>query len=143
MACVHPEPYEPTDADAFLARFAKQVKTQPDAEALTFASSVQPLVAKTLTYHQVDVLSSQYAQHLVQQQVSSGDAVYVHLPRSLSLYLMLLAAWKAQKVYVPLDPTLPLDRLRYMIQIVGSGTIVTTDEYEPVSYTHLTLPTKA
>ena len=130
LACVHPEPYEPTDADAFLARFAKHVKTQPDAEALTFASSVQPLVAKTLTYHQVDVLSSQYAQHLVQQQVPSGDAVYVHLPRSLSLYLVLLAAWKAQKVYVPLDPTLPLDRLRYMIQIVGSGTIVTTDEYE-------------
>lgn len=123
-AAIHPEPREPDVSDTLLARFARHVQEMPDATALTFALSIEPYQATVLSYHELDTLSSRYATHLA---TSKDQAVYVHLPRCVDLYVVLLAAWKAHKVYVPLDPTLPLERLQYMIQVVGAGTLVTED----------------
>ena len=123
-AAVYPKPLEPDVSDTLLARFARHAQDTPDATALTFASSIEPYEATVLSYRELDTLSSRYAAHLA---ASQDPAVYVHLPRCIDLYIVLLAAWKAHKVYVPLDPTLPLERLQYMIQVVGAGTLVTHD----------------
>ena len=123
-ATVYPKPLEPDVSDTLLARFARHAQDTPDATALTFASSIEPYEATVLSYRELDTLSSRYAAHLA---ASQDPAVYVHLPRCIDLYIVLLAAWKAHKVYVPLDPTLPLERLQYMIQVVGAGTLVTHD----------------
>lgn len=135
-ATVHPEPREPDVSDTFLARFARHAQETPDATALTFASSIEPYQATVLSYRELDTLSSRYATHLA---ASKDQAVYVHLPRCVDLYVVLLAAWKAHKVYVPLDPTLPLERLQYMIQVVGAGTLVTKDTLLDLPLTHCTL----
>ncbi|WFD18637.1 NRPS [Malassezia caprae] len=126
---VHETPTEPALADAFLARFAAHVKARPQAEAITFATSLEPLVAQTLSYEELDRRSSVYAHHLA---VLDGPAVYVHLPRTMDLYVVLLATWKAHKTYVPLDPTLPMERLAYMIDTVGPGTLVSAAPWPDV-----------
>ncbi|PKI83442.1 Nonribosomal Peptide Synthase (NRPS) [Malassezia vespertilionis] len=121
---VHATPTQPTDADAFLVRFARHAAACPDADAITFASSFAPLVAETLSYCELDRQSTACAEHLA---AAPGDAVFVHLPRSMSSYVCLLAAWKARKTYVPLDPTLPKERLTYMMDTVGPGLLLTAD----------------
>lgn len=126
---VHERPRQPVPADAFLARFAQHARARPEAEAITFATSMEPFVAQTLTYAELDRWSSQYAYHLA---ACEGAAVYVHLPRSIDLYVVLLATWKAQKTYVPLDPTLPAERLAYMIDTVGPGLLVSTAPWPEV-----------
>ena len=126
---VHETPVQPTPADAFLARFAMHARARPDAEAITFATSMEPFVAQTLSYAELDRRSSVYAGHLA---ACEGGAVYVHLPRTLDLYVVLLATWKARKTYVPLDPTLPTERLAYMIETVGPGTLVSAAPWRDV-----------
>lgn len=120
---VHPQPVVPGDDDAFLALFSQHVATRPGAEAITFARTLEPFDAETLSYAQLDERAERYAAVL---QECEGDAVFVHLPRSMDLYVVLLAVWKAHKTYVPLDPTLPDERLEYMASVVGRGTLVTT-----------------
>lgn len=126
---VHETPAQPAQTDAFLVRFARHVQARPDAEAISFATSLEPLVMQTLSYAELDRLSSVYAHHLA---ACDGAAVYVHLPRTLDLYVVLVATWKAHKTYVPLDPTLPTERLSYMIDTVGSGTLVSTAPWPDV-----------
>ena len=96
-ATVYPKPLEPDVSDTLLARFARHAQDTPDATALTFASSIEPYEATVLSYLELDTLSSRYAAHLA---ASQDPAVYVHLPRCIDLYIVLLAAWKAHKVYV-------------------------------------------
>ncbi len=40
------------------------------------------------------------------------------------LYATILAIWKAGKAYLPLDPTLPGERLQYMIESVGDCPVI-------------------
>ena len=121
LSIVNPAPVEPTDADAFLALFSAHAAAAPDAEAVTFATSVTPLAARTLTYAELDAASDAFAAQLVRR---AGAAAYVHLERGLPWYIALLAAWKAGKTYVPLDPALPHERLAHMVGTVGDGTLV-------------------
>lgn len=118
---VHPDPLVPDEAQSFLAMFAQHVRETPNADAITFATSFEPFEEQTLSYAELDAKSSAYAKHLVQRP---GEAVYVHLARSMEVYIVLLAVWKAHKTYVPLDPTLPMERLAYMAQTVGAGTLL-------------------
>ncbi|KAI3613362.1 hypothetical protein CBS9595_004195 [Malassezia furfur] len=121
---VHATPREPADADAFLARFARHAAARPAADAVTMATALRPLRATTWTYAELDRVSTRYAAHLVRHG-TVGSAVLVHLTRRIELYAVLLAVWKAQRTYVPLDPTLPAERLAYMIDTVGGGVVVT------------------
>lgn len=120
-ACVHPTPLEPAESESFLHLFLSHVHSHPEADALTFATCLDPLKAETLSYAELDRRSSLYASHL---QMYDGQAVYVHLPRGIELYVVLLATWKLHKTYVPLDPTLPAERLQYMMETVGDGLLV-------------------
>lgn len=129
-AIVHDPPVQPGTSDAFLARWAAQVRMRPQAEAIVLATSLDPYVASSLTYAELDHRSGVYARHLA---ACDGPVVYVHLPRTLDLYIVLLATWKTHKTYVPLDPTLPAERLQYMVDTVGRGTLVTLAPWPHVS----------
>ncbi|WFD44935.1 NRPS [Malassezia psittaci] len=121
---VNAEPRQPTPKDGFLALFAKHSATSPEKEAITFATSFDPAQFKRLSFRELNEESCKYAHRLMHKQ-GDGDVVYVHLTRRMELYIMMLAVWKAGKTYVPLDPTLPADRLVYMMETVGSGSLVT------------------
>ena len=108
----------PEEHDSFLARFRAHAAQTPQAPALVFAERIEPLAAQTLSYAELDAASDAFAHRL---RTVRGGAVFVHLPRSVAFYVALLATWKAHKTYVPLDPTLPAERLAYMIEVVTRG----------------------
>ncbi|WFD36567.1 NRPS [Malassezia cuniculi] len=117
LALAHVPPAEPSSDDAFLAQLAARAAETPDAPALVFASSLAPLEQTTLTYAELERQSDDYARRLA---TLPGRALFVHLPRSLEFYITVVATWKARKIYVPLDPTLPAERLAYMIEVVAA-----------------------
>lgn len=134
---VHDTPRMPADADAFLARFARHAAARPDADAVTFATALRPLDATTWSYAELDRASTRCAAHLARHG-TVGSAVFVHLTRRIELYAVLLGVWKAQRTYVPLDPTLPAERLAYMVDTVGGGVVV-TDGTPPATAQPLTV----
>jgi amino acid adenylation domain-containing protein len=53
-----------------------------------------------------------------------GQAVGVCLPRGVWSVAALLGSWHAGAAYVPLDPALPAERLRYMVREAGITVVV-------------------
>ncbi|MFD8962262.1 AMP-binding protein, partial [Streptomyces anulatus] len=80
--------------------FAAQVAAHPDAPALTAGSA-------TLSYAELDSRAEELADGLYARGVRPGDLVGLCLPRGADLVAAMLAALKADAVYVPQDPQHP------------------------------------
>ncbi|CAO1632656.1 unnamed protein product [Sympodiomycopsis kandeliae] len=122
-AVSNPDPWQPAEHDHFLKMFEAQVFTRPEAIAIDFASNGLDSAFETYTYQKLDTISTRLARDIQSRHASS--IVAVHMQRSPLFYAVLLAIWKAGKTYLPLDPSLPIDRLRYMLETTHTTFVVT------------------
>ncbi|NJR62068.1 MAG: AMP-binding protein, partial [Cyanobacteria bacterium CRU_2_1] len=88
--------------------FEAQVDRTPDAIAVCFADH-------QLTYRELNDRANQLAHHLQSLGVQPETVIGICIDRSLDLIIGLLAILKAGAAYLPLDPTLPPDRLSFML----------------------------
>ncbi|ORY60966.1 uncharacterized protein BCR38DRAFT_349734 [Pseudomassariella vexata] len=79
-----------------------------DKIALTCANT-------TLTFGELNAFANRFARVLVQQGVTNGNLIGVALDRSVDLVAVLLAVWKTGATYVPIDPALPAERIKQMM----------------------------
>jgi non-ribosomal peptide synthetase-like protein len=93
--------------------FELQAEQRPSQPALEFGG-------KTFTYQDLNARANQLAHYLGKIGVVPGSLVGICLGRSPLLYVALLAVLKAGAGYVPLDPKLPPERIRY---ILGDGSV--------------------
>ena len=78
-----------------------------------------------LSYGTVNSLANQLARRLAEVGVTADVAVGVSLPKSVRLYISLLAVLKAGGCYVPLDPGLPAERAAFMLKQAGARMLLT------------------
>ena len=71
---------------------------------------------QTLTYQQLNERANQLAHALLQHGVGQDTPVALYLERSVDLVVGMLGILKAGAAYLPLDPALPQERLRFMLQ---------------------------
>ena len=74
--------------------------------------------AATLTYGELDELSTYFASFLI-QETSIGSIVAFSTTKSIDLVVGILGILKAGKTYLPLDPTYPVNRLQNIIKDAG------------------------
>ena len=79
-----------------------------------------------LTYAALDALSAKAATRLSELAVS-GARVAVRMRRGEHLVAALLAVLRAGAAYVPLDPSHPEDRIRYLLEDTGPALVITDD----------------
>ncbi|MFK8844071.1 amino acid adenylation domain-containing protein [Streptomyces sp. Ac-502] len=101
------------------ARFAEVAARFPDAAAVVSD-------ADTLTYAELDARANRFARYLHAGGVAPGHRVGVVLPRSAGLVVALLGIAKAGALAVPVDPSYPAERVRYLLEdsaptLVASG----------------------
>jgi amino acid adenylation domain-containing protein len=82
---------------------------QPEAIALRYKD-------QSLSYAQLNQRANQLAHYLIQLGVTAEVPVAVCVEPSLDVVVCLLAVFKAGGVYLPLDPTYPLDRLSTILE---------------------------
>ncbi len=99
--------------------FEQRATTQPNALALRCEEH-------SLSYAQLNAAANRMARYLLEQGVSAGDLVAVCLERSCELVVSMLAILKARCAYVPLDPSYPQTRLRWMLQDSGAKMVITS-----------------
>ena len=100
--------------------FEARVEQSPHAQAVVFEGA-------SLTYAELDTRANRLAHHLRSLGVGPEVLVGVCLGRSLDLAVGLLAVQKAGGGCVPLDPSYPPERLRFMVEDAALATIVTSD----------------
>lgn len=93
----------------YAQQFSAQVMRTPHACAVRTSR-------EQLTYAELDTRANRWAHYLQSQGVGPEVLVGVCLQRSVDLMVALLAVLKAGGAYLPLDPTYPPERLRYMLR---------------------------
>lgn len=97
---------------------AAQAQRTPDAVAVVFAG-------QTLTYGSLSARANRLAWHLRTLGVGPEVRVGICLERSLELVVAVMAVLCAGAAYVPLDPSYPATRLRFMAADAGLRAVVT------------------
>ena len=69
-----------------------------------------------LTYRELNEQANRFARVLMGRGIGRGDMVGVALDRSVDLIAVLLAVMKTGATYVPIDPSLPAERINQMME---------------------------
>ncbi|MEV0464962.1 amino acid adenylation domain-containing protein [Nocardia tengchongensis] len=94
---------------------AASVAAAPDAVAVRYG-------ADALTYRQLDERSTRLARVLLRHGARRGQVVASVLPRSLAATVTLWAVAKTGAALLPIDPTLPGERIEFLLS--DSGTVL-------------------
>jgi aspartate racemase len=78
-----------------------------------------------MTYGELNAKANQLAHYLLKCGVAQGTLVGICLERSLDMIVGLLGLLKAGATYVPMDPSLPSERLGFMMADAGISFLVT------------------
>ena len=77
-----------------------------------------------ITYKELEKRANQLAHYLQKHGVGPESLVGVYMERSLQMMIALLGILKSGAAYVPLDPTYPESRLRYILEDAGIEVLV-------------------
>ncbi|WP_343973510.1 AMP-binding protein, partial [Streptosporangium amethystogenes] len=100
-----------------LHEVARQVRRAPGAVA-----ALDP--ASELSYGQLAARANAVADVLRERGTRPGDVVGVALPRSADYVAVILGIWQAGAVFLPLDPALPPERLRFQQRQAGMSLLL-------------------
>ncbi|MFC2141047.1 condensation domain-containing protein, partial [Acidobacteriota bacterium] len=83
-----------------------------------------------LTYDELNKRCNRLANYLYHGKgVSRGDRVGIMMESSINLVIAILGILKAGAAYLPVDPALPEERKKYMINDAGMGIILSGKKY--------------
>jgi amino acid adenylation domain-containing protein/non-ribosomal peptide synthase protein (TIGR01720 family) len=102
----------------------RQVEASPEAIAVVFED-------EAISYGELNAQANRLAHHLLGMGVGAETRVGIAIERSPQMLVGLLAVLKSGAAYVPLDPQLPADRLRYMIEDSRTTLVLTRDAHLP------------
>ncbi|HJP74821.1 MAG TPA: amino acid adenylation domain-containing protein [Pseudonocardiaceae bacterium] len=99
---------QPITARTLPEEFEAQAARTPELTALISEQG-------NLTYQEFNERSNQLAHWLIEQGAGPEQLVGVRIPRSIDLMVAIYGVVKAGAAYVPIDPDLPEDRVRHVL----------------------------
>jgi amino acid adenylation domain-containing protein len=110
------------NAEAQRCRDAENEQEQPEKLSILNAQF------STLSYAELNERANQLARYLRILNVGPERVVGVCMERGPEALIALLAIWKAGGAYLPLDPSYPAERLRYMVEDAKPAVLLTIDD---------------
>ncbi len=102
--------------------FEQQVTLTPDAVAMVWNGV-------SYNYRSLNARANQLARYLKRQGVETESRIALCLERSLEMGTALLGVLKAGASYVPMDPSVPYERSRVMIEDSGAHVLLTQKRF--------------
>ena len=104
---------------------SEQAQARPQALAVAG-------VTNRMTYGELDNVSTQVARTLIAAGCRQGDRVALLMPSSPAAIAGLFGIYKADCIYVPLDPSSPISRLEKILESCGNRWILAAGPVTPV-----------
>ncbi|MGA5036763.1 non-ribosomal peptide synthase/polyketide synthase [Streptomyces capoamus] len=101
-------PHLPVDDTLHPVVFERRAARTPDALALVAGG-------ERLDYGTLNARANRLAHHLIALGAGPERLVALRLPRTADMITAILAVWKSGAGYLPLDPALPEERVRYLL----------------------------
>ncbi len=98
--------------------FEDQVRKAPDKAAVVFGES-------SLSYLELNKKANALAKILRNKGVGTDKIVAIMAERSLEMIVAMFGVLKAGGAYLPVDPSYPEDRIRYMLEDSGAAVVLT------------------
>ncbi len=103
--------------------FQQQVEKTPDRTAVKYKD-------ESLSHLHLDEKSSQLANYLYyEKDIRPNDRLGIWMDRSINFLIAILGIMKAGAAYVPIDPFLPEDRIKRIINDAGIGVVISQAKY--------------
>ncbi|MEA5601597.1 amino acid adenylation domain-containing protein [Nostoc sp. UHCC 0252] len=113
--------------------FEAQVQETPDAIALNARSAIALVFDdEQLSYNELNIRSNQLAHYLKKLGVVPDVLVGICVERSPEAIVALLGILKAGGAYLPLDPSLPQERLNFILEDAQVSILLTHSSLAPL-----------
>ena len=89
----------------------------PDRQAISDGKN-------SLTFRQLDTLSTRLANYLKINGIKPNDRVVIIAPKEVEVVVAIAGCWKAGATYVPLEPSHPIQRIEYLINDISPSFII-------------------
>jgi amino acid adenylation domain-containing protein len=109
--------YQPVPDTCLHTLIERHARRTPDAPAVECGN-------ERLSYGRLDATANQIAHRLRRAGVDQGDLVAVLADRSVESIAAFLGVLKCGAGYVPVDPSYPADRIRYLIDDSGAQVVL-------------------
>ena len=116
---------KPYPEDNALSMFERAASTSPNRIALTCGK-------ESLTYSELNRRSDALAHALIKKGIGRGTVVALWHSRSLDYALGALAVLKTGGAYLPIDATLPVERVHYMLSDSGASLVLAAKHLLPL-----------
>ncbi len=83
-----------------------------------------------ISYRELDILSTKIANLLQSKGVKAKDIVAIGNSRSIPMIANALAILKCGAAYLPIDPNLPIKRIKYMLDDSNSKLLISENRYK-------------
>lgn len=103
--------------------FYKQVLDSLDRVAVKYEGL-------SISYATLNAKANQFASYLISQNIMVGDILGLSMDKSISMVICFLGTLKAGGAYLPLDPSLPLSRIEYMLRDSRAKVLITSRKYQ-------------
>lgn len=108
--------------ESFYEQFVDMVVKQPDAIAVRYNGS-------STTYQDLSYLVEHFSAVLVEQELSQDTPVGIFMERSPEMIAIIVALWRLGYAYVPIETTLPSQRIRSIIETTRMPLVMTKVAY--------------
>jgi amino acid adenylation domain-containing protein len=98
--------------------FEEQARNKPFHPAVLFEGA-------KMSYQNLNNSANSLAAFLCAQGVHSNDVIAVIMDRSFEMVISLLGILKCGGAYLPVDPSLPIERIHYMLENAGVNIVLT------------------
>ncbi len=103
--------------------FREQVNLNPDHYAIKYTTD-------KITYQELDQQSNQYASFILQRNLDKNKPIGLLHDKSIVAICAIIGILKAGHSYIPLDPTLPDGRIKFMINDCNMQLLISQNKYE-------------
>lgn len=100
--------------------FAQEVSKAPNNNAIVFER-------EKLSYKELNERSNQLANYLKRKNVAAASMIPLSVERGPNMMVGILGILKAGCAYVPIDPTYPEDRIKFMLEDTAANIIVSSE----------------
>jgi hybrid polyketide synthase/nonribosomal peptide synthetase FtdB len=88
-----------------------------------------------LSYAELMKKSDIIASNVKKYGIHEGDIVALIMPKSVALITAIMGVWKAKAAFLPIDPEMPKERIKYMLDHAQAKLIIDNNNYKNISDT--------
>ncbi|WP_113925697.1 non-ribosomal peptide synthetase [Cognataquiflexum aquatile] len=103
--------------ETIVSLFEKIAKQSPNKIAVVAGG-------QNINYKELDERANQFANYLIFKGVKSENPVPLCIDRSIGMVIGILGILKAGGALVPIDPSLPVERIDYMLEDTGADFVI-------------------